>query len=402
MGLVISGPSRRSVPRLLAALALAATLTAASHPAVSAQDSGGIRGTVVNGTSGAAIPTDLVVALVGRQGPDALPTRTTGVNDDGTFVFTDLPRTADAAYFAHVDYQGVSYATDGVSFDGRTEVETTLTIYESTAQNPGISLQSVSRLMRHQTADAIAILDVIDVLVPGDRTFLSTASTTAPPPLRFAVPDGAFGLQPVSGFTSNELVIGGPGFAVLAPLRPGVTTIAYAYQLRLVDGAASFDWLIGLPAGVVRLLSEQDVLVTTPQGLAPGDATSFAGIAVDRWEARDVAARTTFAIEVADTTLPGIVRAIRTTTADRWALIAAGVGIVLTLIVAVQRRVWRARPAPDDLARARGLLAKLHDSHQRTDPEHEAMREELVDLIERRPDLAVELRRDRAAQGPGS
>jgi len=266
------------------------------------------------GTAGAAVPADLVVALVGRRGPDALPTLTTGVNEDGTFVFTDLPRTADAAYFAHVDYQGVSYATDGISFDGRPEVETTLTIYESTGQNPGIALESVARLLRHQTADAIAILDVIDVRVPGDRTFLPTASTAAPPPLRFAVPEGAFGLQPVSGFGADELVIGGPGFAVLAPLRPGVTTIAYAYQLRLIDGTASFDWLIGLPAGVVRLLSEQDVLATSPEGLAPQAATSFAGIAVDRWEARDVAARTTFAIEIADTTLPGIVRAIRSTT----------------------------------------------------------------------------------------
>ena len=313
------------------------------------------------------MPEDLVVALVGRRGPDALPTRTTDVNQDGTFVFTDVPTTADAAYFAHVEYQGVSYATDGIGFDGRTEVETTLTIYEATTQDPGIALQSVARLLRHQTADAIAILDVIDVLVPGDRTLRPAASTTAPPPLRFAVPEGAFGLQPVSGFGADELVIGGPGFAVLAPLRPGVTTIAYAYQLRLIDGAATFDWLIGLPAGVVRLLSEQDVLTTSPEGLAPQGATSFAGIAVDRWEARDVAARTTFAIEVADTTLPGIVRAIRSTTADRWALIAAGAGVALTLIFAAHRRVWRPRPAPDDLARARQLLAVLQGSKPAAD-----------------------------------
>ena len=400
MGLTLAAATRRTLPRLLAAAAVLVVMLNWAWQPVGAQDEGVIRGAVVNGTAGAAVPADLVVALVGRRGPDALPTLTTGANPDGTFTFTGLPTTADAAYFARIDYGGVSYTTDGIRFEGKAKVEATLTIYDATGENPGISLQSVSRLMRHQTADAIAILDVIDVLVPGDRTFLPTASATAPPPLRFAVPDGAFGLQPVSGFSSNELVIGGPGFAVLAPLRPGVTTIAYSYRLRLLDGAAAFDWFIGLPTDVVRLLSEQDVLVTTPQGLTPGEATSFAGIAADRWEARDVAARTTFAIEVADTTLPGVVRAIRTTTADRWALIAAGGGVFLTLIVAVQRRVWRARPAPDDLARARQLLADLRRSNRASDPEHAAMRDELVDLIERRPDLAVELRRDRAERGP--
>lgn len=400
MGLVISGPSRRTLPRLLAAAAVLVVMLAVVWQPAGAQDQGVIRGAVVNDTSGAAVPADLVVALVGRRGPDALPTLTTAVNSDGTFVFTNLPSTADAAYFARVDYQGVSYATDGIRFDGRADVETTLTIYESTGQNPGISLQSVSRLLRHQTADAIAILDVVEVLVPGDRTFVPTASTTAPPPLRFAVPDGAFGLQPVSGFSADDLVIGGPGFAVLTPLRPGVASIAYAYRLRLIDGSATFDWLIGLPAGIVRLLSEQDVLATNPQGLAPQEATAFFGVAVNRWEARDVAARTTFAIEVADTTLPGVLRTIRSTTADRWALIAAAGGVVLTLIVAVQRRVWRRRPPLDDLARARQLLADLQRSTPGAPDERSAMREELVDLIERRPDLAVELRRERASLRP--
>ena len=399
MGLAQTARRHRTLPRFLAAAVLAVTLTTAWQP-VSAQDQGAIHGTVVNGTSGAAVPEDLVVALVGRRGPDALPTRTTGVNPDGTFAFTGLPATPDAAYFAHAEYGGVSHSTDGIRFVGQAEAETTLTIYETTSQNPGISLQSVARLLRHQTADAIAILDVIDVIVPGDRTFLPAASTTAPPPLRFAVPDGAFGLRPVTGFRADELVIGGPGFAVLTPLRPGVTTIAYAYQLRLTDGAASFDWLIGLPAGVVRLLSEQDALVTTPQGLAPQDATSFAGIAADRWEARDVAARTTFAIDVSDTTLPGIVRAIRSTTADTWALIAAGGGIVLALIFAAHRRVWRPRPAPDNLARARQLVADLQRSNPEAHAEQTALREELIDLVEHHPDIAAELRRDRAAQGP--
>ena len=141
----------------------------------------------------------------------------------------------------------MSYATDGISFDGRPEVETTLTIYESTGQNPGIAWSPWRGCCAIRPPMPSPSSDVIDVRVPGDRTFVPTASTAAPPPLRFAVPEGAFGLQPVSGFGADELVIGGPGFAVLAPLRPGVTTIAYAYQLRLIDGSASFDWLIVLP-----------------------------------------------------------------------------------------------------------------------------------------------------------
>ena len=399
MGLVKATICRRPLPWLLTVAMLAVVLTT-GWQSVRAEDHGVILGSVVNGTAGGAVPDGLVVALVGRRGPDALPILTTGVNQDGTFTFTELPTGAEAAYFAHVDYGGVAYTTDDISFDGQTEVETTLTIFETTGLNPGISLQSVARLLRHQTADAISVLDVIDVIVPGDRTFLPAVSTAAPPPLRFAVPDGAFGLQPVTGFRSDELVIGGPGFAVLAPLRPGIITIAYAYQLRLTDGAAAFDWLIGLPAGVVRLLSEQGVLATIPQGLAPQASTSFGGIAVDLWEARNVAARTTFTIEISDTTLPGIARAVRSTTADRWALIAAGGGVVLTLVFAAHRRVWRPRPAPDNLARARQLLADLRRSTRAAGPAQAATRDELISLIEHNPAVAAELRRDRAAGDP--
>ena len=401
MGLVERLACRQPLPWLLAVAMLALVLTTGWQPA-GAQEHGVILGRVVNGTAGSDAPDGLVAAIVGRRGPDALPTLTTTVAQDGTFKFTELPTGPDAAYFVRVDYAGVPYTTDGIRFDGQSQVETTLTIYEATSRNPGISLQSIARLLRHQTADAISVLDVVDVIVPGDRTFLPAVSTAAPPPLRFAVPDGAFGLQPVAGFRADELVIGGPGFAVLAPLRPGLTTIAYAYQLRLTDGAAAFDWLIGLPAGVVRLLSEQGVLATTPQGLAPQESTSFGGIAVDRWETRNVAARTTIAIEVSDTTLPGIARAVRSTTADTWALVAAGAGVILTLVFAAHRRVWRPRPAPDNLARARQLLADLQRSGRTAEPERSALRDELVDLIEQNPAVAAELRRDRAARGPAT
>lgn len=362
-----------------------------------AQSRGVIVGTVANGTVGGSIPVGGEVTLIGRRGTEPLPLITSVVDADGTFTFTDLPTGPNVGYLGEITYAGTSYTTDSISLQSPGSFTTTLTVYESTEHDPGISFISVSRILQHETADAISVLDVVDIFTPGDRSFLPSTSSTTAPPLRFAVPEGAFALQPISGFSPDELVIGGPGFAVMSPLRPGVTTIVYTYQLRLVGGGTAFDWLIGLPAATVRLLGERAQLTIIPQGLTAQGSESLGEMAFDVWETHEVTARTSIAISVADTSLPGIARAIRATTANQWALFAAGGGLLISLALATKHRIRARRPPLDDFARARQLLDDLQQTSHQNATEQSLLREELIDLIERRPTIADELHRDQSS-----
>ena len=379
---------------LAAALAL---LFLATVPGVSAEGSGEIVGRLTAATPGAALPDGLVVQLDGFRQADRLPTRETTVGADGAFVFSDVSAGGEYAYLVSLQAGGVRYSSTVLQvLEGqRTPVQ--IDVFAVTEQDPGISFRSLTRLLRRQTADTLSVVEVAEVHVPGDRAYLPLQQPGSPPPLRFAVPDGAFNLQPVAGFAPGDAVIGGPGFAVFAGLQPGVTTLVYGYQLALAGGAVAFDWSPTLNADVVILLIESGQLTATISGLEPRGEDAFGGTSVQRWQANDVAASHTVGVHVTETSLPGVVRTLRATTADRWALVATGPAIVAVLALVVWRRGWRREPSTDPAVRASQLLSELRALDASTEPEASERRAEakhaLVMLLERQPGLLSDLRR---------
>ena len=379
---------------LAAALVL---LFLATVPGVSAEGSGEIVGRLTPATSGAALPDGLVVRLDGFRQADRLPTRETTVGADGAFVFPDVPAGGEYAYLVSLQAGGVRYSSTVLQvLEGqRTSVE--INVFAVTEQDPGISFRSLTRLLRRQTADTLSVVEVAEVHVPGDRAYLPLQQPGSPPPLRFAVPDGAFNLQPVAGFAPGDAVIGGPGFAVFAGLQPGVTTLVYGYQLALAGGAVAFDWSPTLNADVVVLLIESGQLSATISGLEARGEDAFGGTSVQRWQANEVAASHTVSVHVTETSLPGVVRTLRATTADRWALVATGPAIVAVLALVVWRRAWRREPSTDPAVRASQLLSELRALDASTEPEASERRAEakhaLLTLLERQPGLLSDLRR---------
>ena len=379
---------------LAAALVL---LFLATVPGVSAEGSGEIVGRLTPATSGAALPDGLVVRLDGFRQADRLPTRETTVGADGAFVFPDVPAGGEYAYLVSLQAGGVRYSSTVLQvLEGqRTAVQ--INVFAVTEQDPGISFRSLTRLLRRQTADTLSVVEVAEVHVPGDRAYLPLQQPGSPPPLRFAVPDGAFNLQPVAGFAPGDAVIGGPGFAVFAGLQPGVTTLVYGYQLALAGGAVAFDWSPTLNADVVVLLIESGQLSATISGLEARGEDAFGGTSVQRWQANEVAASHTVSVHVTETSLPGVVRTLRATTADRWALVATGPAIVAVLALVVWRRAWRREPSTDPAVRASQLLSELRALDASTEPEASERRAEakhaLLTLLERQPGLLSDLRR---------
>ena len=389
-----------------AAGALAVAVVGAS--VALAQEPGAIHGTAVNGTQGGSATTGDAVWLDGFRGAERLEARMVEVGADGTFAFTGVDGGPEYAYVVTTEHQGVQFSSDLIQLAADGNAEAVVEVFDVTTDDPGIDFRSITRLLRRQTADAASVVEIVEINVPGDRAFRPIPKPGTLPPLRFAVPDGAFDLQPIGGMTADEIVIGGPGFAVFAALPPGVATLAYGYQLALPGGETSFEWSVSLPAETVRLLSDADGLITTPQGLAERAPTAFGDLQVRQWGAERTPGGAKFTIEVADASVSGFARAIRSTTTDRWALYATGAAVALAGVFVGWRRGWRRRQPADPARPVRQLL----DAMAAIDAggtagvgtvaakERARIKRELIALLGRQPDAERLLRRIRDRRGP--
>ena len=383
--------------RTLALTALLVVLAIATLTGVKAEGSAEIIGRLTPATPGSTLPAGLIVRLDGFRQSDRLPTSEVVVGADGVFAFADVAAGGEYAYLVSFEAEGVRYSSDILQVVAGEPTAVQIDVFAVTETDPGISFQSLTRLLRRQTADTLSVVEVAEVHVPGNRAYLPVQQPGLPPPLRFGVPDGAFNLQPVAGFGPGDAVIGGPGFAVFAGLQPGVTTLVYGYQLALEGGAVAFDWAPALNTDIAILLVESGLLSASVSGLEARGDDAFGGTSVLRWQATDVTARQSFGIRIVETSLPGIVRTLRATTADRWALVATVPAVVAGLIVVIWRRGWRRRPATDPEAQAAELLAELRalDASKDSDAleRRAATKHALLALLERRPEVLGDLRR---------
>ena len=383
--------------RTLALTALLVVLAIATVTGVKAEGSAEIIGRLTPATPGSTLPAGLIVRLDGFRQSDRLPTSEVVVGADGVFAFADVAAGGEYAYLVSFEAEGVRYSSDILQVVAGEPTAVQIDVFAVTETDPGISFQSLTRLLRRQTADTLSVVEVAEVHVPGNSAYLPVQQPGLPPPLRFGVPDGAFNLQPVAGFGPGDAVIGGPGFAVFAGLQPGVTTLVYGYQLALEGGAVAFDWAPALNTDIAILLVESGLLSASVSGLEARGDDAFGGTSVLRWQATDVTARQSFGIRIVETSLPGIVRTLRATTADRWALVATVPAVVAGLIVVIWRRGWRRRPATDPEAQAAELLAELRalDASKDSDAleRRAATKHALLALLERRPEVLGDLRR---------
>ena len=196
--------------RTLALTALLVVLAVATGAGVKAEGSAEIIGRLTPATPGSTLPAGLIVRLDGFRQSDRLPTSEVVVGADGVFAFADVAAGGEYAYLVSFEAEGVRYSSDILQVVAGEPTAVQIDVFAVTETDPGISFQSLTRLLRRQTADTLSVVEVAEVHVPGNRAYLPVQQPGLPPPLRFGVPDGAFNLQPVAGFGPGDAVIGGP------------------------------------------------------------------------------------------------------------------------------------------------------------------------------------------------
>jgi hypothetical protein len=195
------------------------------------------------------------------------------LNQDGSYSFENVALTNGMEFLVAVQYGPVSFLSAGGTFDGKTSsYDQPITIYDSSSDLTGLSLDQVHIQATFSTAGQIQLDEIYVLTNPGKKAVtVATDGTTLP----FAtVPDGA--LQPSISLSqgSAQLVMADTGFAML----PGTQQYAFvvSFSLDYSNNKASISQPFILSPASITVIVPVGVKVSGV-GLADQGASDFQG-----------------------------------------------------------------------------------------------------------------------------
>lgn len=281
----------RAVAWIFVALALSILLL----PGARAQDGGVLEGQVINGTAGAPpAGAGLDVTLHIFQGDAEVDTHQAVTQAGGGFRFEGLATGGDLAYQPQVTYQGVRYTVpQPLRFEqGQTELDTTITVYETTTDEAAIRLQSV-----HVIAESFGqVLRVSEVQVFGnvtDRTYVGSAEgaeqgTT----VLVSLPEGAVGIALAQDMPPERFVEATGGLRDTEPVLPGDggSQVFLSYHLIVPGPTVPVQRQFPYPVDDFNILVAQPGLDLQSEDLISRGPQSFQGRQFGFYTAQDLPA----------------------------------------------------------------------------------------------------------------
>jgi mono/diheme cytochrome c family protein len=189
-----------------------------------------ISGTVING-SGGIIPSGLMVKLTGYDAAKSVISQEKPLDENGGFVFPQVPVTEDRIYFLTMTYKGIFYTSPAMNSgqpDGMQNQQ--ITIYEP---NTDVSLVKADRMhifFEFPGTDAIRIVQLYVLTNPTNT--LITSSLAGSPVINYQLPQGASNLQFQGGSLGERFVLTRDGFGDTQGIPPGSgTQVLFSYDL---------------------------------------------------------------------------------------------------------------------------------------------------------------------------
>ena len=334
-------PHRRGVGLLHPAVltvALGLALAAVGLGSALAQETISIRGTVVNGTAGAGLPTELPVLLLVSDEAGSLVFTGQGSTDlEGEFQFEDVPRTEEGIYALSVDYGGVFYGNSLSFQDVLDEVQ--LTVYETTQD---ASVVRVTRQLLviagvNQNDREISAIEFVQLNNNSDRTLLPDLSNPGQLSfLRFALPLEATELSVRSNLPGGDIVSIGTGFALTSPVSPGDHNVEFSFRFPYQGDSVSYRQSLPQGADVYQVLLPRRLAQVQVQPLRPISSVNVESSEFLIWEERGFEPGQGTALELTNLPQPGLVSRLQTSVTDGtfWKVAIPGaVGAVLALLL---------------------------------------------------------------------
>ena len=246
--------------------------TPATNPTTSPASNVTISGTVTNG-SGASLPAGLSATLHGILNQQETININMPLDQAGKYIFNNVALTNGMQFLVAVQYGPVSFLSAGGTFDGtKSSYDQPVTIYDSTADLKGLSLDQVHIQATFSTAGSIQLDEIYVLTNPGKQAVTVATDGTSLP---FAsLPTGA--LQPSISLSqgSAPVVMADTGFAML----PGSQQYSFvvSFTLPYTNNKVSLSQPFSLPPASVIMIVPAGVKVTGA-GLADQGTSNFQG-----------------------------------------------------------------------------------------------------------------------------
>jgi len=256
-----------------------------------AQEVTEVRGEVVNGTEGSQIPTGLEVLLHRFGDEGQIEILSTSTQEDGAFSFTSVEIVEDSTYAVAVNYQDVLYSASVPSPIGSQSVE--LKVYEVVQDIDAISVDAHAVLVNEgPDEESLFVLEAVGIINDGDRTFVPDLEQPVNFNfMRFSLPEGATELDVGSDLPGGEVINIGTGFALTAPVTPGIHQVTYTYQMPYSDGSATIEKSFHMGADRFTVLLREGLgffaYASRDDGIQ-AEAVDIGGIDYTSWELNDL------------------------------------------------------------------------------------------------------------------
>ncbi len=217
--------------KYISLLGIAFILSLSSAALAAETGSGTIEGSVVNGTMGGSSVADLeltMTAYVNNAEADSFVTKT---DNEGLFVFTNLPSEAGYLYEVKLTFQEAEYYSEPLIFqEGETRKSTTIAVYDSTASDESIRIATAHTIAYVEQGN-LTVKEYYLFVNESDRTYIGSDNEERKETLIFALPEGATELQATLGLMECCIFGNEDGFVDSMPVLPGSREVAYSYTI---------------------------------------------------------------------------------------------------------------------------------------------------------------------------
>ena len=252
-----------------------------SAAAASASPSTGItlKGKVTNASSGSLPTTPLTANLylydTGTTGIDK--TLIAQVAPTGEYRFDDVPASLKVTYYVMVDYSGVTYVSDGITYDGTfTSKDLPITIYDSTDDLTQLSSSQVHMQFSFPAAGQVQARMLYVISNLGKKTVMVQTDGTHIPFIE--IPSGATDVQYELAQGGSPLARAKNGFALLPGADKQYGLIA-TFNLPYTGNRVAMTQPFSLPISSETVLVPVGVRVNSKQlsdvGVQSVDGTDY-------------------------------------------------------------------------------------------------------------------------------